>query len=1363
MGRLSRGMLAAVVVGAAALAGCAGDVVDIDRTQPNKVSKAIFEGEWYFNATVVETEFNQGLLFEGLMGGSDRISWEIREDVLIAHRSYATLENAEEGSTDAVEFQGSVVAMFPIQSHFDVWRDYNTATGEQRNVLVENTTDRPWWEREYVRVDWAQNLVADGYNLSGVVSAIAAAPYYVQDFEVDNPYRAEVTSTNINVVGNYILEPDVWVCSGAFADPWCGASTAKMKLSFRKVDEKNDYQALSYPDGRHFTDNNGNKVRDCDGDNDGVFDGDCENEQLEMFSRFGFFRTERRRFDDEALWTRDGRIFLANRHNIWKRSTNTEGTPIPMEHRETKTFTYFTNVDFPENEALYAANDELVGQWDEAFRNTVAQLRSVSGNSTAISDVPAVFEWKKNSCNIDAAQAFADREGFEDELKQFGITAVNQANVKRACSVLEYVSEGKFSWEKVGDLRHSFLHWVDTPQQAGPLGYGPVAADPITGEIVSGYANVYGASIETYASYAADIAGLLGGNLDEQQFAQGSTIREQMEARSGFGSQFQDSQAQQMRHDTAKMQQMRTRFAKFKDRIAARDPLLASKIQHSLDDRLEDFLHQSRKGDVNESAVDKANFKLDRIAGSRIEKELLLTDEIKAVMHGSAALDQAAASGEALEYKSPVKWLQETRERDLERETLVGGASIMMAEWADEGALWLGKELEGRPYEEVYDIAIKEIYRAVQAHEVGHTLGLRHNFEGSFDALNFHDEFWSNYDPATETVKRLDSTGAPTGADKYMYSTIMDYMPRPFDDWAGIGKYDRAAIAFGYGQLVEVFEKGVPAFYLETLQFFNDYGRIPRLLAGDMGCDPSAPSADNCHPDMLAALTGGADFSDAVNSYLFKAKSYGAAAADAADALARINSRKFMRFDDFYANWEKYYRQEEGGFEDALFNVIAVPYGFCPDERVYPSNTECQRWDKGANYREIVMDQWERYDDYYWFTNYKRDRASFNDSSYINSYISRIFERHLGPMSTIYQNYLYGDYIAIGYDLEGNYLTLNDFDTGVDWQAAALDGLNYLATVVHTPEPGTYCLNGAGDAFEPLEQDETCASGNTMEVPLGVGKQLRTTWTDEYYYKATVVGHFWDKYIALFSMTDNTGFFYQNAADLLDSGAFSLSYWRGLPEEMLEFFSSAYDGQAGEYAWRYDGTQNAGARFVPTPVVDQYATGPDLALAKIQPSDSWTLRYYGITLPMARFNSFYDYTQDFSYYTRICLEGYSDCVTYDQPVERYTDPLTQYTYMAPTLGEAEGHDLAAQMLRDASDYATNAYEPAKLAHEEAMANPDTFVFTAEEQDLVNGGADRADIRLRREVSFSKAKRSVNERTSFLDIVRDISQRTEFGG
>jgi hypothetical protein len=40
-----------------------------------------------------------------------------------------------------------------------VRRSYNPTTGEELNIVEENMVDRPWYEREYMRVDWSQNLV----------------------------------------------------------------------------------------------------------------------------------------------------------------------------------------------------------------------------------------------------------------------------------------------------------------------------------------------------------------------------------------------------------------------------------------------------------------------------------------------------------------------------------------------------------------------------------------------------------------------------------------------------------------------------------------------------------------------------------------------------------------------------------------------------------------------------------------------------------------------------------------------------------------------------------------------------------------------------------------------------------------------------------------------------------------------------------------------------------------------------------------------------------------------------------------------------------------------------------------------------
>src|SRR5699024_7276290 len=77
------------------------------------------------------------------------------------------------------DYRGQVIAAYRITSHFDIQRQYDPATGEQTNVIVENASDRPWQQRKYMRVDWSQNLVTN-YDLDFEREAIEPVPYYVQ-------------------------------------------------------------------------------------------------------------------------------------------------------------------------------------------------------------------------------------------------------------------------------------------------------------------------------------------------------------------------------------------------------------------------------------------------------------------------------------------------------------------------------------------------------------------------------------------------------------------------------------------------------------------------------------------------------------------------------------------------------------------------------------------------------------------------------------------------------------------------------------------------------------------------------------------------------------------------------------------------------------------------------------------------------------------------------------------------------------------------------------------------------------------------------------------------------------------------------
>jgi hypothetical protein len=181
-----------------AIAGCAEPVKDVDRTQPNALSKDLFKGTWYFARTVVDAPYETQDTFVGdrqeYLFKEDfpafKIRWRIEEDYLMACRvdevvvgsnsdgeRTGDIEEVEtgkpgvaagvvppEGAGEEDKQNGEYgadekfpcrhpIASFKIQGHFDIQRNYNSATGEQSNVLDENASDRPWYNRQYIRVD----------------------------------------------------------------------------------------------------------------------------------------------------------------------------------------------------------------------------------------------------------------------------------------------------------------------------------------------------------------------------------------------------------------------------------------------------------------------------------------------------------------------------------------------------------------------------------------------------------------------------------------------------------------------------------------------------------------------------------------------------------------------------------------------------------------------------------------------------------------------------------------------------------------------------------------------------------------------------------------------------------------------------------------------------------------------------------------------------------------------------------------------------------------------------------------------------------------------------------------------------------
>ena len=79
----------------AACAPIFAPVKDIYRVGGNYVDKALFDGEWYHQGTIVDKNYNQAGTFIGSQSDLDRVKFEITENLLIAYRSYERVTGTE--------------------------------------------------------------------------------------------------------------------------------------------------------------------------------------------------------------------------------------------------------------------------------------------------------------------------------------------------------------------------------------------------------------------------------------------------------------------------------------------------------------------------------------------------------------------------------------------------------------------------------------------------------------------------------------------------------------------------------------------------------------------------------------------------------------------------------------------------------------------------------------------------------------------------------------------------------------------------------------------------------------------------------------------------------------------------------------------------------------------------------------------------------------------------------------------------------------------------------------------------------------------------------------------------------------------
>lgn len=1283
-------------------AACAQSNGDINRVQPNVVKKTELDGVWYFRNTVTWTPATTNFTYPGQTGMLEKLVFEIQENHLVGYRAYPYILGAENNidasskvtgttakycdkngaCTGGQPYYGTPIVAFPIQSHFDIQRNYNPATGEQGNVITENASDRVWNQREYIRVDWSANVLNQGAGMNwgtvqnpagGSSSSTWIQPNEKGESPEDWPtreYDSDGKLIYFDYTGRYLANPDTY-----YFEDWgyvpmcylsrqndCSSSEIRMRLSFARVNpaRSRDYEPLLY-------------------DND-------------VMSKFGYFRVERLNYDRRFGYTNSAVLRLATRHRIWNEYYQKDSNgqpdltkPIDLAARTPKPVVYYvTRADLmggTENYQQYLQPAKAVeADWDRAFRRAVA-----AAQNKPVDQVAQAFVVCENPVPA-GANAACGNEGFSP---------------------------------KFGDLRYSFINTIAEPVANGLLGYGPSSPDPETGEIISANSNTYLWGVDLSGRDVLNTIDFLLGAVTDKDFISGQVNRDYINSNPVYQVRDAYQKVTQGQAVQAELQGIETRNERSLgafERLTARGLKLKETIKS--------------QGGISKSTRDEMRAAADVLAQNpQLEAAVIDNPEVRQDMLDSLppSVRARAEADPAFLRKATRRFLTDGRaivEWNKQRDEWAGKNSVTFAEFFDRTLYGLAfreaqtrdnrikaLQSQGHPKcatagactaveakkianDEIAVRASQAVWLATTLHEVGHTLGLRHNFQGSFDAVNYFDEYW-NLRKTTLTVQQsgqsklprtpadLVSTAAGTDVQRansmhdYEYSSIMDYAQKINGDWRGIGKYDEAAILFAYSGdskpgYVEVFEGARKA----KQDFPGSDGKV--LTITGAGSDLPLVNAQHKHPgirnynERFHYTTVPLHFGEGANVDVV-----------IADGLTKLKQRKLMRWADVKSENERVAKLLESDptlIDDpdrattSIGNApLEVPYMFCTDDHV-GGVLSCNPFDRGPDYYEMNRTKLEDYWNYYYMTHFRRDRLGFSANAALNSaYMA------FDAAANVYKHWVFDAFSTNTSGQELRPRVKVDTQTQDYWTLAVIDGINNHLNVMAVPPAGLFMLRNMrygpqwdviseGDDYDSLDangkavvQDYYRSRFNAQafaELPRGLGRRMYSRYDFRsgfgFFSRMIEAGHFNDQVGAMFAAVIPE-FNILGADQIADQQRFNIPYYLVFKTELEKAFSAMWAKQE-EYVrpTMFLTTDDAGkVTTKPSVIWKRFVLGQDIVngfnyppeLDKACPNNNvpepgclipaqrkgaaniqttWTSRIYSLYLGMALFRVNYD-------------------------------------------------------------------------------------------------------------------------------------------
>ncbi|HMI92294.1 MAG TPA: zinc-dependent metalloprotease, partial [Polyangiales bacterium] len=772
-----------------------------------------------------------------------------------------------------------------------------------------------------------------------------------------------------------------------------------------------------------------------------------------------------------------------------------------------------------------------------------ARARGVLGAYDCYVKGPTDVEHPAAYDDYDAKTAY----GYRFEGKECALTVT-----PNACDL-----DDKAACEELGDLRYQFI----THLQHGAVSFGGVAqplSDPTTGELIVSNATMAAESIESVGTTASQFFPVLRGETAEDRYFSGENLRGYYSrlgrvthpvslAASGTdgysvddASRPSDSHADVIQDLTDRMTQLEPRMKQLQGQ-EGRVAILSDRVRTlrgtEVASRFDSALSTEAASLVGDTRFDPAN------GGS------VLTGQPSA----------GVAEPKSLLQQSPLDQVLAERAHKTERSSRFVDDFESKLYNSQYWEYW-ANAFEGYSDDEAALRLQQLYYRGVAVHEVGHALGLEHNFAASLDRDNYPDSYFKiarerplpaylDYDSPlkhgnndgqvtgeeaqlwAEDLRKVRIERLQRGAGNVMTASAMDYAG-DLSEFAGIGRYDAAAVMFGYFDRVE-------AFSLAEGHSGVDFDQLAEgFVANGVQASPTSvralgPQIDPKNPTNVidgAASLSGLEYSDSYPRTLWTYYRGGETCSSDADCpfaagKATVEGQPIAQrcvsnqrvpnttgncgdggcvCSGFYDDFNDYSAARAYRKSSSPLAFAPVSYLYCNDNRANDLSW-CTKSDAGESFQEVVdhyrLGWLQRYPQAY-FRNFRRNGPSrgYSQATVIDAV-------------KIYQH------LFFRYNYEGDAFRNSAGPLGFNDQLlASADAFNWLGEIIGSPDVGSYALDD-DNVYRQISTDPG-AAGADFSLNPGQGFYLWSAYQagQNGFFRLERAGTFLDKLLAIESV-----------------------------------------------------------------------------------------------------------------------------------------------------------------------------------------------------------------------------------------------------